>query len=76
VQWRQWPAYKVVNASETAQLDDAKKNGFQVIAHFPEDEIEKVYSTKQWISYANALIPSSAIHLTDVLFFTDGIGLS
>jgi len=42
VQWRQWPAYKVVNASETAQLDDAKKNGFQVIAHFPEDGIEKV----------------------------------
>lgn len=42
VQWRQWPAYKVLDASEVAQLDDAKQRGFQVITQFMEEGKEKV----------------------------------
>lgn len=41
VQWRQWPAYKVVKTLDAAQIDDAKQHGFQVITQFNEDGIEK-----------------------------------
>ena len=43
VLWRQWPAYKVIDAtlSNLAQLDAAKKNGFQVVSHFSENGVEK-----------------------------------
>ncbi|HQS57742.1 MAG: thymidylate synthase [Gallionellales bacterium 35-53-114] len=42
VQWRQWPAYKVVNASESGQINDAQQAGFLVITNFTEGDVEKV----------------------------------
>jgi len=41
-QWRQWPAYKIIEASARAQLDDAKQRGFQVITQFNEGGSEKI----------------------------------
>lgn len=31
VQWRQWPAYKVLSQSDTAQLERSERNGYQVL---------------------------------------------
>lgn len=42
VQWREWPAFKVLDASATAQIDAAQANGFTVIAPLVEDGVEKV----------------------------------
>jgi thymidylate synthase len=36
VQWRNWPAYKVVAAAEQAQIDDALGRGYRVITSFDE----------------------------------------
>ena len=37
VQWRQWPAYKVLQASNTAQINDAQQRGFKIITQFTEN---------------------------------------
>jgi thymidylate synthase len=42
VQWRQWPAYKVLHASNNAQINDAQQRGFHIITRFSEDGVEKV----------------------------------
>jgi thymidylate synthase len=42
VQWRQWPGYKVIDANQLAQLTDAQKNGFTVVAPIEEDGVQKV----------------------------------
>lgn len=42
VQWREWPAYKVLDAGATAQIDAARANGFTVVAPLREDGIDKV----------------------------------
>ena len=42
VQWRQWPAYKVLNADASAQLADATARGFRVVTGFEEDGSRKV----------------------------------
>jgi len=42
VQWRQWPAYKVVDAAREAQVADAQQRGFHVVTRFTEDGCEKV----------------------------------
>ena len=42
VQWRQWPAYKVINAASSAQLADAQKRGFQVITRFSDGGRDRV----------------------------------
>lgn len=42
VQWRQWPAYKVVDGALEAQVADALGRGFQVVTRFVEDGREKV----------------------------------
>jgi thymidylate synthase len=42
VQWRQWPGYKVIDADQPAQLADAQKNGFTVVAPIEEDGVQKV----------------------------------
>lgn len=42
VQWRRWPAYKVLEASATAQLADAQARGFKVVTQFTEDGTQKV----------------------------------
>lgn len=42
VQWRQWPAYKVLQASNTEQINDAQQRGFKIITQFTEDGREQV----------------------------------
>ena len=32
VQWRQWPAYKLLDAADTAQIADAQNRGYRVIS--------------------------------------------
>jgi thymidylate synthase len=34
VQWREWPAYKVIEAERTAQIEAAEKNGFAIVTRF------------------------------------------
>lgn len=42
VQWRQWPAYKLIEAPQLAQINDAQQKGYKIITSFNEDGIEKV----------------------------------
>lgn len=42
VQWRQWPAYKLIDASNIAQINDAKQKGFSIITQWNENGIDKV----------------------------------
>lgn len=42
VQWREWPAYKVIDAAKAAQLEDAQKRGYKIISGFREDGQERV----------------------------------
>jgi len=42
VQWRQWPGYKVIDADQSAQLANAQKNGFTVVAPIEENGVKKV----------------------------------
>lgn len=42
VQWRAWPAYKLLDASALAQIADAEKNGFQVVAPLADEGVAKV----------------------------------
>jgi thymidylate synthase len=42
VQWRQWPGYKVIDADQEAQLADAQKNGFTIVAPIEENGVQKV----------------------------------
>lgn len=41
VQWRQWPAYKAIDTSNVAQINDATQKGYRVITKFTEDSVEK-----------------------------------
>lgn len=42
VQWRQWPAYKVLDAGSEAQVADAMQRGFQIVTYFNADGREQV----------------------------------
>lgn len=42
VQWRQWPAYKLLAASATAQLEDAQKRGYAMVGRLHEDGQDQV----------------------------------
>ena len=42
VQWRGWPAYKLLNATATRQIEHARQNGFRRIANVQDNGIEKV----------------------------------
>lgn len=42
VQWRQWPAYRVLDAANNAQLNDSLERGYQIITKFTEAGKEKV----------------------------------
>jgi thymidylate synthase len=37
VQWRRWPGYKVIAASEAARIDRARSLGYEAMASFPLD---------------------------------------
>jgi thymidylate synthase len=42
VQWRAWPAYKLLDADRTLQIEDALNRGFRRISSVQEDGREKV----------------------------------
>jgi len=42
VQWRRWPAYKLLDVRETAQIADAQERGFRVVSMVQEDGVDKV----------------------------------
>jgi thymidylate synthase len=42
VQWRQWPAYKLVDAEKTRQIDDAQQRGFRVVSLVQDEGKNKV----------------------------------
>jgi thymidylate synthase len=42
VQWRQWPAYKLLPADQTVQIEAAQSKGFRVIGEMKEEGISKV----------------------------------
>ncbi len=42
VQWRKWPAYKVLDAGNDAQIADARQKGFRVVASLAEEGRQKV----------------------------------
>ncbi|WP_426161402.1 thymidylate synthase [Pseudoduganella sp. R-34] len=46
VQWRQWPGYKVLDATAAAQIADAERNGFRQVAPLDEDGVQKVLMYK------------------------------
>jgi len=46
VQWRQWPAYKVLDASNTAQIEQAVKLGYSLLTTFNEGSTGKVLMYK------------------------------
>ncbi|RQO36018.1 thymidylate synthase [Herminiimonas sp. KBW02] len=42
VQWRQWPAYKLLDADQQAQIADAQKRGFRVVSAVNDAGKDKV----------------------------------
>ncbi|MFP3615969.1 thymidylate synthase, partial [Paraburkholderia sp. SIMBA_050] len=42
VQWRQWPAYKVLDAEAAAQIADARARGYTEVTAFEEGGRSKV----------------------------------
>jgi thymidylate synthase len=42
VQWRAWPAYKLLDADKPAQIEDAQKRGFMIVSSLRDDGKEKV----------------------------------
>jgi thymidylate synthase len=42
VQWRQWPAFKLIELDQPAQIADAQKNGFRLISQFDDAGVPKV----------------------------------
>lgn len=42
VQWRGWPGYKLIAADQTAQIADAQRNGFRLIAPLQDEGVDKV----------------------------------
>ena len=41
-QWRQWPAYKLLDAEDTAQIDDALARGYRAIGPIVDDGTPKL----------------------------------
>ena len=42
VQWRKWPAYKVLPGTQGAQIESALSKGFKVVASFEEGGVQQV----------------------------------
>ena len=42
VQWREWPAYKVIDAAKTEQIAAAQRNGFSIVSKVSDDGQDKV----------------------------------
>lgn len=46
VQWRQWPAYKLLDADNKDQIKDAQKRGFRLISAVSDEGVDKVLMYK------------------------------
>ncbi len=42
VQWREWPAYKLLDIAHAAQIDDARAHGFKVVSRLIDEGKEKI----------------------------------
>jgi thymidylate synthase len=42
VQWREWPAYKLIDRRDTAQIKDAERRGFAQVSMVVQDGQEKI----------------------------------
>ncbi|MES2739798.1 MAG: thymidylate synthase [Pseudomonadota bacterium] len=42
VQWRAWPAYKLLDAGQTAQIADAQHNGYRAVTAMRDEGVDKV----------------------------------
>jgi len=42
VQWRQWPGYKLLDATDSAQIAAAQSNGYAIVAPLEEDGVQKI----------------------------------
>ncbi|ADJ64924.1 thymidylate synthase [Herbaspirillum seropedicae] len=42
VQWRQWPAYKLIDAAHTTQIEAARSKGFAIVSSLQDEGVEKV----------------------------------
>lgn len=42
VQWREWPAYKLLDADKTLQIEDAQRRGFRIVSAVQDEGKEKV----------------------------------
>ncbi|MDB5762560.1 MAG: thyA [Herminiimonas sp.] len=42
VQWRAWPAYKLLDADQTFQIEDARKRGFKIVSSLDDEGKKKV----------------------------------
>ncbi|WDZ94996.1 thymidylate synthase [Herbaspirillum sp. WKF16] len=42
VQWRQWPAYKVIDANQPAQIEAARSKGFSIVSTLTDNGQDKV----------------------------------
>ncbi len=42
VQWRAWPAYKLLDATRTLQIADAQSKGFRVVSALQDEGVNKV----------------------------------
>lgn len=41
-QWREWPAYKLLDATQPAQIDDALGRGYRLVGHVVDERRDKV----------------------------------
>lgn len=46
VQWREWPAYKLLDAENKDQIKDAQKRGFRLISAVTDEGVDKVLMYK------------------------------
>lgn len=46
VQWREWPAYKLLDADNKDQIKDAQKRGFRLISAVTDEGVDKVLMYK------------------------------
>ena len=42
VQWRAWPGYKLLEAGQTAQIEDAQQRGWRLVSHVEDEGKDKV----------------------------------
>ncbi|MCS6766267.1 MAG: thymidylate synthase [Candidatus Protistobacter heckmanni] len=42
VQWRKWPAYKLLDAAQTGQIEDAQKRGYRIVSALQDEGADKV----------------------------------